>query len=85
MPSASYIATSLWSEAAACTHMKAQISLLCQNVINFAAYMKSEDGYTFGDNLGTDPHGWHAVGDIGHSAAGLSYSLILPVYYLGLS
>ena len=42
-----------------------------ENVINFTAYQKAEGGsYMYGDNLGTAPHGWHAVGDIGQSAAG---------------
>jgi hypothetical protein len=42
-----------------------------ENAINFTSYQKGSDGsYVYGDNLGTAPHGWHAVADIGHSAAG---------------
>jgi hypothetical protein len=42
-----------------------------ENTINFTEYHKQPDGsYTYGDNVGTEPHGWHAVGDIGLAAAG---------------
>ena len=51
-----------------------------ENVINFTGYQKTGDGsYMYGDNLGTAPHGWHAVGDIGQSAAGMAILNLLKM------
>ena len=46
-------------------------SMFFENAINFTSYQKAAEGsYVYGDNLGTAAHGWHAVADVGHSAAG---------------
>lgn len=47
-------------------------SIFFENVINYTMYQKQPDGsLVMGDNLGTEPHAWHAVGDIGLTVAGV--------------
>jgi len=43
------------------------------NFINLLSFQKQEDGsFVYGDNLGTEPHSWHAAADVGGTVAGAS-------------
>ena len=45
-------------------------SAFFDNFIGGIKLQKQGDAYCWGHNLGTAPHAWHAVGDIGGTAAG---------------
>ncbi len=46
-------------------------SAFFDNFIGGMKLQKQGDAYCWGHNLGTAPHAWHAVGDIGGTTAGI--------------
>ena len=53
-------------------HASLLTSAFFDNFLRGFNLQRQGDAFCWGHNLGTAPHAWHAVGDIGGSAAGMS-------------